>query len=162
MQKIEIHSVKMVDLAAIMKIENSGFSAAEAASTQAMAERIKIIPETFLGAYSGEKLLGYLVGPAIQQRYLSDKLYERVTVNLPAAQAPYQAILSLAVAPAFQNRGIGSLLLRTLAQQAKVQRRRGLTLTCLTKLVSFYQKNDLLMKVDRVQNMLVNNGITCF
>nr|WP_282564738.1 GNAT family N-acetyltransferase [Liquorilactobacillus sicerae] len=134
----------MVDLAAIMRIENKDFSAAEAASPQAMAERIKIIPETFLGAYLGEKLLGYLVGPAIRQRYLSDDLYQRVTVNLPTAQAPYQAVLSLAVAPIFQNQGIGSQLLKTLAQQAKRQRRRGLTLTCLTKLVVFYQKNDFI------------------
>lgn len=125
----------------IMQIEKKGFSSQEAASIQAMAERINLIPDTFLGAYLNEKLVGYVVGPAISERYLNDDLFAHVIANPGTMVAPYQSVLSLAVDPVFRGQGIGSQLLKALAQQAKMQQRKGITLTCRPKLVSFYQKN---------------------
>lgn len=138
---VVFNSVKLIDLPTIMQIERKGFSSQEAASIQAMAERISLIPDTFLGAYLSGKLVGYIVGPAISQRYLSDDLFNHVIKNPAAALAPYQSVLSLAVDPAFRGQKIGSQLLKVLAQQAKIQQRQGIILTCLPQLVPFYQRN---------------------
>jgi len=127
------------DLSQIMTIENAGFSPAEAATEASMAERIRLIADTFLVAREGAEVLGYVVGPAFDQRYLTDELFDKSTPNNPADA--YQTVLSLAVSPAHQKEGLGSQLLTALAQVARHQHRQAITLTCLARLVPFYERN---------------------
>ncbi|MBP1043379.1 GNAT family N-acetyltransferase [Vagococcus sp. BWB3-3] len=138
--KLVINHPKLADLATIMTIERAGFSAEEAATEGAMAERITLINDTFVVARNEKaEVIGYVVGPAFDQRYLTDDLYDELTPNDP--QAPYQTVLSLAVAPDYHGQGLGSLLLSRLAEIAKAQHRQAITLTCLAELVPFYEKN---------------------
>lgn len=127
------------DLDQIMTIENAGFSPAEAATRASMADRIRQIADTFLVAKQGATVVGYIVGPAFAQRYLTDGLFEAVRPN--AAGDAYQTILSLAVSPAHRGAGVASRLLTALAQVARAQHRQALTLTCLQRLVPFYERN---------------------
>ena len=53
------------DLDQIMAIENQGFSIDEAATREAMIERIQKIADSFILVESKEKILGYVVGPVI-------------------------------------------------------------------------------------------------
>lgn len=122
-----------------MAIERAGFTPAEAASPASMAARIARYPDTFITAWQSDVLVGYVVGPAIDQRHLTDDLFETAQFNPPAA--PYLAVLSLAVAPSARRQGIGAALLAALTKVAKRQHRRGITLTCLANLVPFYQRN---------------------
>lgn len=122
-----------------MTIEQAGFTPDEAASKAAMQDRIKAYPDTFIVAIVEQTLAGYVVGPAIEQRYLADDLFEHAVAN-PVA-APYQAVLSLAVAPNLQAHGVGAALLRKLAAVARSQHRQAITLTCLARLVPFYEAN---------------------
>ncbi len=138
--KLVINHPKLADLATIMTIERAGFSAEEAATENAMAERITLINDTFVVARNEKaEVIGYIVGPAFDQRYLTDDLYDELTPNDP--KAPYQTVLSLAVAPDYHGQGLGSLLLSHLAEIAKAQHRQAITLTCLAELVPFYEKN---------------------
>lgn len=128
------------DLSTIMEIELEGFSPEEAATEKAMAERIELINDTFIVARNEEAVVvGYIVGPAFNERYLSDELYEELTPN--DQSAPYQTVLSLGVAADYQHQGLGSELLSRLAEKAKAQGRKVITLTCLAGLVPFYEKN---------------------
>ncbi|MBA1435144.1 GNAT family N-acetyltransferase [Bombilactobacillus bombi] len=127
------------DLEQIMLIENSGFTPAEAATPKAMRERIKNISDTFIVAINDEEILGYVVGPTFNQRYLTDNLYQHAPQN--SRFDAYQTVLSLAVKPAFRQHGVGSQLLSRLAQIARQQNRQGITLTCLQRLVPFYELN---------------------
>ena len=132
--------VRPDELLDIMKIENAGFSPAEAATTDAMQERISAYPDTFIVAKNDAgKILGYVVGPAFNHRYLTDELYAHAHPNNPDDK--YQAVLSLAVHPDFQHSGIGSRLLTELSHVAKRQERAVITLTCLQNLVPFYEHN---------------------
>ncbi|WP_407855371.1 GNAT family N-acetyltransferase [Enterococcus hailinensis] len=131
---------RMQDLEHIMEIERSGFSPAEAASKEAMAERIQVISDSFLLAVNAEdQPVGYVVGPVIPERYLYDELFEKTVPNPPTNG--YQTILSLAVAPDYQKFGIASALLTELAQHSRKVKRSGITLTCLKDLIPFYEKN---------------------
>lgn len=135
---IQFRNARPDDLPAIMAIENAGFTPDEAASAASMAARIAQYPETFIVA-AAKRLQGYVVAPAITPRYLSDDLFTTARPNDPTA--PYLAVLSLAVAPSAQGQGIGSRLLAQLHQVAASQHRRGITLTCLKRLVPFYEAN---------------------
>lgn len=122
-----------------MTIENVGFTPDEAATNAAMQARIAQYPDTFIVAVEQNQVLGYIVGPAIDQRYLADELFDHAQPNPVSAR--YQSVLSLAVSPAAQHRGLGSQLLTVLKKVATVQQRSGITLTCLKRLVPFYEAN---------------------
>ncbi|VDG31346.1 putative acetyltransferase [Lactobacillus casei subsp. casei ATCC 393] [Lactiplantibacillus mudanjiangensis] len=133
-------SAQPLDIKEIMAIEQAGFTPDEAASETSMAQRIATISDTFIVAKDDTgHVAGYIVGPASDQRYITDDLFEAVQPN--AAQAKYQTVLSLAVAPSTQGSGLGSQLLAEFARVAQTQNRVGITLTCLKRLVPFYEKN---------------------
>ena len=132
-----ITPAQLKDLDQIMIIENAGFSLDEAASDVSMAERIRLIPDTFLVARDGDTVLGYVVGPALNQRYLTDELFEKSTPNSP--DDVFQTILSLAVSPDHQKKGVAGQLLTALKDVAIFQHRQAITLTCLARLVTFYE-----------------------
>jgi ribosomal protein S18 acetylase RimI-like enzyme len=134
---LEFRNAQTADLPAIMAIERAGFTPNEAASTESMRERIELIPDSFIVATADEQVRGYIVGPAIAERYLYDELFDHLTAN--DATAAYLGVLSLAVAPDTQGQGIGGQLLTAFADRARVQGRRGITLTCLKRLVPFYE-----------------------
>jgi ribosomal protein S18 acetylase RimI-like enzyme len=127
------------DLAELMKIEQAGFTPEEAATTAAMRDRIEYINDTFIVARKSGQVVGFIVGPAIEPRYLTDDLFTETKPNRKSDK--YQSVLSLAVAPAYQNQGIASHLLDELKVVAKEQKRRAITLTCLSNLISFYTEN---------------------
>ncbi|EPH67191.1 GNAT family N-acetyltransferase [Enterococcus casseliflavus] len=128
------------DIDQIMQIENAGFTADEAASKTAMMDRIRILSDSFIVAINETDCpIGYVVGPIISKRYLSDDLFESTRPNQPFGG--YQSILSLTVAPGYRNCQIGSKLLSVLEQQCRLQNRKGITLTCLESLIPYYKKH---------------------
>ncbi|WP_179394836.1 GNAT family N-acetyltransferase [Lacticaseibacillus absianus] len=136
---IQIAPATPDQLDALMRIERAGFTPAEAATVPSMTTRIATIPDTFLVATDAQAVVGFIVGPAYTKRYLDDALYARTHPNQP--DAPYQTVLSLAVAPTRRGQGLGSQLLTALADVARAQGRRAMTLTCLAALVPFYTRN---------------------
>lgn len=128
------------DIDQIMQIENAGFTADEAASKTAMMDRIRTLSDSFIVAINETDCpIGYVVGPIISKRYLSDDLFESTRPNQPFGG--YQSILSFTVAPGYRNCQIGSKLLSVLEQQCRLQNRKGITLTCLESLIPYYKKH---------------------
>lgn len=137
---MKMRRAEMADLDEVMVIENIGFSPLEAAAREAMEERIEKISDTFIVAVGdGGKICGYVVGPAIYERYLADELFEETIPN--PADAPFVSVLSLAVHPDSRHEGLAKALLEELEAVATGQGRKGITLTCLAELVPFYERN---------------------
>ncbi|MHA8138026.1 GNAT family N-acetyltransferase [Lactobacillaceae bacterium Scapto_B20] len=136
---ITFNHPKPAELAAIMAVEHSGFSDAEAATDESMLDRIKTLNDTFVVAYDHDQPIGFIVGAAYDKRYIDDELFEQSTPNEP--KAPYQTVLSIAVLPDYQGTGLGSQLLDQLATIAKVNHRQLMSLTCLKQLIPFYERN---------------------
>lgn len=136
---LKFRSAQPADLTQIMRIENAGFTPDEAATQTAMQARIAQYPDTFIVAEENDQVLGYIVGPAIDQRYLADDLFVDAQPNPESAK--YQSVLSLAVSPTAQHRRLGSQLLAQLKTVATSQHRQAITLTCLKRLVPFYEAN---------------------
>lgn len=135
-----IREVRESDLDAIINNESSVFSPEEAATREAMKERIQMISDSFIIAETDSKeLVGYVVGPVINERYLYDELFESISKN--PKSGGYQSILSLSVNPRFQGLGIAKQLLLKLTKISKEHNRKGITLTCLENLIHFYEQN---------------------
>lgn len=128
------------DIKELIHIENLGFTPEEAATEEAMLERITVIPDSFIVARDGQsKITGYVVGPVLNQRYITDDLFENSIPN-PSAGG-FQSILSLAVHPDYRGKGIAAQLLGELERFCVKSKREAITLTCLDYLIPFYEAN---------------------
>ncbi|MGC4387617.1 GNAT family N-acetyltransferase, partial [Streptococcus suis] len=104
------------DFETICQIESANFSASEAASSQAMRERIEHLADTFLVAEIEGEIAGYVVGAVTFDKYLDDALFEPVTKN--SAQGGFIAVMSLSVSKDYKKQGIGTALLAALKDVA--------------------------------------------
>lgn len=154
---ITIRNAQVADFEELVRIESLNFSPEEAASPAAIKERLALIPDTFLVAELERTIAGYIVGPAVFSRHLTDDLFSKVVVNPP--QAGYIAIQSLSVNPDFQGQGIGTLLLAALKERAREQNRQGINLTCHDVLIPFYEMNGF---VDEGVSESVHGGATWY
>ncbi|BCN89575.1 GNAT family N-acetyltransferase [Staphylococcus argenteus] len=133
-----LRKVIIQDLDQIIALENIGFSPEEAATPEALKSRIEQIQDSFIVAeYNGE-VIGYINGPVIKERYISDDLFKNVQTN--DSVGGYISVLGLVVAPNYQGQGIAGRLLNYFENLAKNQQRQGITLTCRESLISFYEK----------------------
>ncbi|WP_436861635.1 GNAT family N-acetyltransferase [Staphylococcus caeli] len=134
----KFRNVRLQDLKEILKIENKGFTPEEAATEEALIERIENINDTFIIAEINGKIAGYVNGPVINQEYITDDLFESIGKN--QEQGGYIAILGLVVSEQYRNQGLAGKLLNELEKLAKVNNRKGITLTCKSTLIPFYEK----------------------
>lgn len=136
---LTIRHAKEADWAEIVDIESRNFSVEEAATPTALAERIERISDTFLVAEIAGQVAGYIEGPVIASRYLTDDLFHKVVPN--PAHSGFIAVTSLSIAETFKGQGIGTALLAALKDLAVAQGRLGITLTCHDYLIRYYELN---------------------
>ncbi|MDM5201578.1 GNAT family N-acetyltransferase [Fictibacillus enclensis] len=135
---ISLRKVHPADLEQLLVIENEGFSREEAATKEALAERIQRIADTFIVAETDGKILGFINGPVINQPYITDGLFKEIIEN--PKRGGYQSVLGLAVSKQARNQGIAKLLIEKMEEHMNENEREGITLTCKQELVSFYEK----------------------
>lgn len=134
---ISLRNVQSTDLEQLIIIESEGFSIEEAATVEAFAERIKLIPDTFMVAEKNGEILGYINGPIINQPYITDDLFGKIKEN--PKRGGYQSILGIAVSKKARNQGIAKKLIGKIEELAEEKEREGITLTCKKDLISFYE-----------------------
>ncbi len=150
-------TLAMRDLNTILQIENKGFSSEEAASKEALINRINVIKDTFIVAeYDGE-IAGYVNGPVINQAFITDDLFDETTNNPP--HGGYIAILGLVVGESYRNQDLAGKLLDHLEHLAIEHERQGITLTCKASLISFYEQYSY---INYGVSESKHGGIQCF
>ena len=125
------------DLFSLIKLENEGFTPDET-TPEALKQRINKIPDTFIIAEKEGRIIGYINGPVINQRYITDDLFEEIQSN--PNSGGYLSVLGLVVNKDYQRQGIAGKLLEQFEKLAKQQVRCGVTLTCREALVSLYER----------------------
>lgn len=136
---MEITKVTLKDLPEIVRIENLGFTPEEAGTKEQYQDRIEKLQDTFLVARIDEQIAGFVVGPAVKEKFVEDWMYENTPKNLPTGGN--QIIFTIAVDPKFRGHSIGSKLLKAMEDNAKKARRESISLTSLEKNLPFYLKN---------------------
>lgn len=137
--QVSVRNANMTDLTAILNIEQLGFTAAEAGKELQYIERLQKLKETFLVAVINNKVVGFVVGPVVQEDKIVDWMYEEIR-ELDIAGGN-QMVLTIAVDPNFQGYHIGTQLLDAFYNKAKTHNRKTIALTCLEKNIPFYEKN---------------------
>ena len=136
---MEITKVTLKDLPEIVRIENLGFTPEEAGTKEQYQDRIEKLQDTFLVARIDEQVAGFVVGPAVKEKFVEDWMYENTPKNLPTGGN--QIIFTIAVDPKFRGHSIGSKLLKAMEDNAKKAQRESISLTSLEKNLPFYLKN---------------------
>ena len=135
---MEIRTATIADLAQIAAVEAECFPAAEAATKEEFAERIKYYGNHFWLMFEGEKLIAFVDGFVTDKPDLTDEMYERAEMH--DENGAWQMIFGVNTIPAYRKHGYAGQLLQCAIEDARKQGRKGLVLTCKEKLIAYYAK----------------------
>lgn len=135
---IEIRKVQPSDYMDVCVVEESSFSPEEAASYDAIRDRIKIYPECFQVAVEDGRVVGHINGLATDQENLQDKMYADALMHDP--QGKWQMIFSVAVLPEYRRHHVASKLMEQMIALSRGRGRTGQVLTCKESLILFYAR----------------------
>ena len=135
---MEIRTATIADLAQIAAVEAECFPAAEAATKEEFAERIKYYGNHFWLMFEGEKLIAFVDGFVTDKPDLTDEMYEQAEMH--DENGAWQMIFGVNTIPAYRKHGYAGQLLQWAIEDARKQGRKGLVLTCKEKLIAYYAK----------------------
>lgn len=133
---LTVRAAEPSDLDRCAEIEAACFPWEQAASREAIRDRIAAYMNHFLVGELGGETVGFVMGPAIRQEYIANGMFGDTSCHGEAH--PWQSVFSLAVHPDRQGRGYGRDLLNALIEQSRREGRRGVTLTCLERKLGYY------------------------
>lgn len=135
---MEIRTAKIEDLEVAVRVEAECFPKAEAASREDIGARLSAYPNHFWLLLDDGDVIGFVNGMVTDERDLRDEMYENALLH--DENGMWQMIFGLDVIPSYRRQGLAGQLLRRAIEDAKVQNRAGLVLTCKDRLVHYYAK----------------------
>lgn len=135
---MEIRTAAINDLDAVAAVEAACFPAAEAATKEEFAERIKYYGDHFWLMLEGNKLIAFVDGFVTDEPDLTDEMYENASLH--DENGAWQMIFGVNTLPEYRKNGYAGELIRRAIEDAREQGRRGLVLTCKQRLVDYYAK----------------------
>ena len=126
------------DISAIAAVEAECFPPAEAATEKEFIERVKYYGNHFWLLYEAEKLIAFVDGFVTDEPDLTDEMYENAAMH--NENGAWQMIFGVNTLPDYRKHGYAGKLIRCAIDDAKLQGRRGLVLTCKERLVPYYAK----------------------
>lgn len=133
-----IRTATMNDLEAIAEVERICFPAAEAASKESFAERLKYYPEHFWLLEEDGKLISFINGFVTDEITIRDEMFADASMH--NADGDYQAIFGVNTLPEYRRQGYAARVMNHVIEEAKVQGRKGLILTCKEEKIHYYAK----------------------
>ena len=135
---MEIRTATMDDLQAVAAVEAECFPAAEAATEAEFAERLRYYGNHFWLMFEGEKLIAFVDCFVTDEADLTDEMYEKA--ELHNEDGAWQMIFGVNTIPSHRRQGYAGQLIQRAIEDARVQGRKGLVLTCKDRLVPYYAK----------------------
>mgnify|MGYP000629860878 CR=1 FL=1 len=149
-----IRHATLNDLPAIAAVEAACFPAAEAASADALRERLMVYSDCFClmiddaaddakataarAATVDGRLVAFINGFVTDSPDLSDDMYADAAQHDP--HGAWQMVFGVDTAPEYRHCGYASALMRRVIEDARQAGRAGLVLTCKDRLVGFYAR----------------------
>ncbi len=133
-----IRNATAADVTKMALIEQTCFPEAEAATLQKFNARFAVFPDCFFVIEVAGEVAGHINGGITDRPELPDELYEDAALHQP--DGSYQAVFGLAVDPAYQRKGLASLLVNHFIQVSQARGHLGMVLTCKDHLLSYYEK----------------------
>ena len=126
------------DITAIAAVEAECFPPAEAATEKEFVERVKYYGNHFWLLYDSEKLIAFVDGFVTDEPDLTDEMYENAAMH--NENGAWQMIFGVNTLPDYRKHGYAGELIRHAIDDAKLQGRKGLVLTCKERLLPYYGK----------------------
>ena len=135
---MEIRTATLKDLDAVSAVESACFPAAEAATPTEFEERLRYYGSHFWLMFDQGRLIGFVDGMVTDRADLTDDLYAQAALH--DEQGSWQMIFGVNTLPEYRRQGVAAALLERAIDDARIQGRKGLVLTCKDKLVHYYAK----------------------
>lgn len=135
---MNIRIATMDDLEKVTAVEAECFPAAEAATKEEFAERLKYYGNHFWLMFDEEKLIAFVDGFVTDEPDLTDEMYEKASLH--NEDGAWQMIFGVNTIPPYRKHGYAGELIQRAVEDAREQKRKGLVLTCKKKLVPYYAK----------------------
>lgn len=136
--KYIIRTATLEDLDKIAEVEATCFPVSEAATKEEFADRIKYYGNHFWLLFDGDKLVALVDGFITNDKDLRDEMYEEASLH--DENGKWQMIFGVNTIPNYRNRGLAGRLITQAINDARIQGRKGLVLTCKDALVPYYSK----------------------
>lgn len=138
MQDYSIRHAVIEDLNEITELEATCFPKEEAATREAFEQRLKVYPDRFWLLEIDNIIVSMVNGMVSEIPILKDEMYSDSSMH--NSMGEWQMIFGVETRPEYRRRGYADLLLRTVISEVKNQNKKGIILTCKTKLVHYYEK----------------------
>lgn len=135
---MDIRQASISDLDLITAVEAECFPAAEAATRESFAERIRYYGNHFWLMFDGDKLIAFVDGFVTDEPDLTDEMYDNASMH--NENGAWQMIFGVNTIPEYRKHGYAGELIRSAIDDAKAHGRKGLVLTCKEKLIPYYAK----------------------
>ncbi|BBP83826.1 N-acetyltransferase [Pseudomonas sp. Pc102] len=120
------------------QIEISAYEGDEAATREKIATRIGQYPEGFLILELDGAVVGFINSGCAHEVVMSDEAFKELVGH--DAEAPNVVIMSVVIDPAYQGKGLSSLLMRTFVQRMREKGKATIHLMCKERHVELYRR----------------------
>ena len=135
---MDIKYATIENIAEIAAVEAECFPPAEAATEKEFIERVKHYGNHFWLMYEVGKLISFVDGFVTDEPDLMDEMYENAAMH--NENGAWQMIFGVNTLPDYRKHGYAGELIHRAINDAKLQGRKGLVLTCKEKLILYYAK----------------------
>lgn len=134
-----IKKAEMKDLDILAEASAVCFPPAEAGTKERIQEQLAVYPNCFwIGRDEFHDLVCFAAGPVTKDGTFTDKVYTDPSLHDPSGD--WQILFCLCTMPEFRGKGMASLLLNRVIDEAEDAGRKGVVLACKEDKVPYYEK----------------------
>ena len=135
---LDIRNASIKDLDRIYDLETACFSPAEAATYEALKQRLEVFPNHFWLLERDGELVAMVNGMTTNNEKLEDRMYR--DASLHNEDGKYQMMFGVETRPDQRRKGYASILMKEAVKDCRNDSRKGVILTCKEEHVPFYEK----------------------
>lgn len=135
---LDIRNASLRDLDEIDRLEQACFSPDEAATREALRQRLETFPNHFWLLERDGRLVSMVNGMVTDNSELADEMYRDATIH--DENGKWQMMFGVETDPEFWKRGYASILMKEAIKDCREDSRSGIILTCKEEHIPFYEK----------------------
>lgn len=133
-----IRKADLNDLEEIAELEQLCFPESEAASKDIFKKRLDKYSEYFFVLTLSGKIVSMVNGMVTEQADLIDDMY--CDESLHNDSGKWQMIFGVDTHPNYRKKGLAAVVMNAFIDNARIEGRKGVVLTCKENLISYYEK----------------------
>ena len=133
-----IRKADLKDLEEIAELEQLCFPESEAASKDIFKKSLDKYSEYFFVLTLSGKIVSMVNGMVTEQADLIDEMYCNESLHNDSGK--WQMIFGVDTHPNYRKKGLAAVVMNAFIDNARIEGRKGVVLTCKENLISYYEK----------------------